>query len=92
MQRNEQRSTNLLATLAGMPWWGGLFLAFLGFVMLHPFAIMDVAAAGLDESVGVTSKHFWRDIFATVQYIVPLILLFAPGIAALIQRLRGRAA
>lgn len=87
MQRAQNGLNQIFETLARMPWWGGIVLAFLGFVMLHPFAIMDVAAAPLDGDAGLTSKQFWRNLAATGQYVIPAILLVAPGVAGLIARL-----
>ena len=80
--------------MAKLPWWGGLVLAFLGFVMLHPFAIMDVAAAApMDDHAPITSKVFWRGLADTVQYIVPGVLLVAPFLASLVNRvIKGRGA
>jgi hypothetical protein len=86
--------SELLESAAKLPWWGGIVLAFLAFVMLHPFAIMEVAVAGpVDEPLALTSKAFWRGLADTVQYVVPAVLLFAPALAALLSRvLKGRGA
>lgn len=76
-----------LDSAAKLPWWGGIVLAFLAFVMLHPFAIMEVAAAGpVDDYPAFTSKVFWRGVADTVQYVVPAVLLFAPSLASLLNR------
>lgn len=83
----------LLESAAKMPWWGGILLAFLAFIMLHPFAIMEVAhAAPIDDyPEAFASKAFWRSLAATVQYVVPAVLLFAPALASVLHRvLRGR--
>ncbi len=73
---------------AKLPWWGGIVLAFMAFIMLHPFAIMDVAAAGpVDDYVPFTSKAFWKGVAGTVQYVVPAVMLFVPALASLVSRL-----
>lgn len=79
--------SDMLDSAARLPWWGGIVLAFLGFLMLHPFAIMDVAAAGpVDDAPAFVSKAFWRGLADTVQYVVPVVLLFAPFLASLVNR------
>lgn len=84
----------LLETVARMPWWAGIVLAFVAYVMLHPFAIMDVAdATPMAEPVRFASKAFWRGLADTGQYVVPAIMLVAPGVAGVLLRiLRGRGA
>jgi hypothetical protein len=84
----------VIESAAKLPWWGGIVLAFLAFVMLHPFAIMDVAAAvPVDDDLALTSKAFWRGLAGTVQYVVPAVLLFAPFLASVAVRMfKGRGA
>lgn len=84
--------TELVNSAAKLPWWGGIVLAFLAFVMLHPFAIMEVSSAGpVDDYPAIASKAFWRGLADTVQYVVPTVLVFAPFIASVISRvIKGR--
>jgi hypothetical protein len=86
--------SEMVESAAKLPWWGGIVLAFLGFVMLHPFAIMDVAAAApMDDHPAITSKAFWRGLADTIQYVVPAVLLVTPFLASLVNRiLKGRGA
>lgn len=87
-------AVELLEATAKLPWWGGIVLAFLAFIMLHPFAIMDVAySMPVDDYVPLTSKAFWRGLADTGQYLVPAVLVVAPFVAALVHRLfKGPAA
>lgn len=88
-QRNG--GSGLLEKTARMPWWGGIVLAFLAFIMLHPFAIMHVAAAGpVGDAAPFTSKAFWKGVAGTVEFVVPAVLLFAPLLAALVTRVLRR--
>jgi hypothetical protein len=84
--------SEMLDSAAKLPWWGGIVLAFLGFVMLHPFAIMDVAvAAPMDDRAAITTKAFWRGLADTIQYVVPAVLLVTPLLASLVNRIiKGR--
>lgn len=86
--------TEWVESAARLPWWGGIVLAFLAFLMLHPFAIMDVAAAApVDDYPAIASKAFWRTLAGTVQYVVPAMLLFAPIVASVLTRfMKGRGA
>ncbi|HEY9445952.1 MAG TPA: hypothetical protein VIQ62_02655 [Burkholderiales bacterium] len=90
MLRGERNLVGELIEAAGrLPWWGAIMLAFVAFVMLHPFAIMEVApAAPVDDGVALTSKEFWKGLAGTVQYIVPLVFLVAPLVCGIVNRMR----
>jgi hypothetical protein len=90
LRERRNLALELLDSAARLPWWGGIVLAFLAFVMLHPFAIMEVAAAPMGDDLALTSKAFWRGFADTVQYVVPAVLLVAPQLAALLNRLLKR--
>jgi len=79
----------LIEAACKLPWWGAIVLAFVAFVMLHPFAIMEVApAVPVDDVGGLTSKAFWKGLAGTVQYIVPLLFLVVPAVSGLLSRFR----
>ncbi|HEY9446867.1 MAG TPA: hypothetical protein VIQ62_07310 [Burkholderiales bacterium] len=90
MLRGERNLVGELIEAAGkLPWWGAIVMAFVAFVMLHPFAIMEVAPTGPVEDVAVlTSKAFWKGIAGTVQYIVPLVVLIVPAVFSVWNRFR----
>lgn len=92
VHEGRNRVGDLLHAAARLPWWGGLVLAFLAFVMVHPFAIMEVAPhVSGDDFGGLASKEFWRGLAGTIQYVAPAVLLVVPLLAALIERaLKGR--
>jgi hypothetical protein len=83
---------HVLHAAARLPWWAALVLAFIAFVMVHPFAIMEVAPHARGDDFGMlTSKEFWRGLAGTMQYVAPAVLVVAPLIAALIEcAIRGR--
>lgn len=89
MLRGERRLLEeWLAAASRLPWWGGLVLAFVAFVMLHPFAIMETASAVDPDAVAIWSKVFWKGMADTAQYVAPVVCLVMPAVSAWVSRRR----
>ena len=77
----------LLGAAFRLPWWGGILLAFAGYIFLHPFAIMVVAEpSDMEHLVAFRSIQFCKGIAATAQYVVPLMFLGISIISAFAHR------
>jgi len=72
-----------------LPWWVGVVLAAVFYVVLHSVATQPVKATVQPGQAGAfAAQHIWRG-FATVgQYILPLICLAGAGLSAWRRRER----
>jgi restriction system protein len=74
---------DLMELLAMLPWWAGVALALLSYLLLHGVAAQPVSAAAQPGQMGaVIAQTLWRT-FATVgQYLLPLVCLGGAGLSA----------
>ncbi len=74
-----------------MPWWAGVALAVISYVVIHQFAIQPVPTATEVGQLGQAMSNQLIRTFATFgQYIVPAGLLFGAAISAVGRAKRKR--
>ena len=72
-----------------LPWWAGVVLALVLYLLLHRIASQPVATAVQPGQVGaMVTQSVWRGLATVVQYVVPLICLGGAGISAWRRRKR----
>ena len=98
-RRKTSGAEDFVALVARLPWWGGVALAFLGWLIFHRIAATTPAAANVQS--GQMAAFLQRSILASVayalQFVVPLLCLFAALLswfgrrkrAALVQTVTG---
>lgn len=72
----------LLALVAKWPWWVGVLLALLAYVVLHRMAAQPVAAPVPGQMAGFAIQSLWRAAAYFGQFILPTICLVGAAVSA----------
>lgn len=86
MARRKKTSANedLMDLVAMLPWWVGVALALVLYVVLHRVASQQVATAIQPGQVGaMLTQTLWKTLAGFGQYLLPLICLMGTGIGHL---------
>ena len=74
---------DLIDLVARLPWWMGVMLAVVAYLMLHRIAVQEVATKVLPGQVGgMAVQIFWRQLASIGQYLLPLLCLAGAGVSA----------
>jgi restriction system protein len=85
------RFEDLIEIVSNLPWWIGLTLAVLSYLILHSIAGMDVPPMTDVQGVGDSAGTQMIKSFAMfLQYIIPMICLLASLNSVVRQRQRSR--
>lgn len=77
--------------VALLPWWAGVALGMVSFVLLHQLAEQPVAAVTQPSQVGAMAvQTIWKTLAGVGQYLVPLLCFVAAGMSAWRRKLRQR--
>jgi len=77
--------------VALLPWWAGVALAMVSYVLLHHLAEQPVAAATQIGQVGAMAvQTIWKTLASVGQYLVPALCLAAAGMSAWRRKVRQR--
>lgn len=69
--------------VAMLPWWAGVGLALVSYLLLHQVASQPVSAAVQPGQVGaMVTQSIWRALASAGQYIVPILCLAGAGMSA----------
>ena len=69
--------------VAMLPWWAGVALALVSYLLLHRVAAQEVVAATQPGQMGaMVTQTLWKTLASFGQYIVPLICLAGAGMSA----------
>lgn len=89
--RRKKNSTidDLMDLVAMLPWWAGVLLAVVFYVVLHRVADQQVVTAVQPGQLGtMVTQTAWRAFATMGQYVLPLICLAGAGLSALKRRER----
>ena len=89
-RRNRDSLADAVFSLAAvLPWWAGVGLAVLTYVLLHRLALAEVTIAAVPGQIAQVVVGQMLQLFATVgQYLVPLLLLAGAAASAIGRRKR----
>ena len=74
---------DLMDLVAMLPWWAGVVLALVSYLLLHGVASQQVVAIAQPGQVGaMLTQTLWRTLASVGQYIVPLLCLAGAGMSA----------
>ena len=77
--------------VALLPWWAGVALAMVSYVLLRHLADQPVAAATQIGQVGATAvQTIWKTLASVGQFLVPVLCLAAAGMSAWRRKVRQR--
>lgn len=85
MARNKKQSVaeDLIEITAIMPWWVGVALALIGYLVLHAVAQKPLAALTQPGQVGsLAVSALWKNLAEIGQYVLPFIFLLGAGMSA----------
>ncbi|WP_332776114.1 restriction endonuclease [Polaromonas sp.] len=95
MSRKKKTSTaeDILELVALLPWWGGVALALVSYLVLHALAAPDpIQAPQPGQMAGFAIRALWKGLANAGQYVVPLLCLFGAAASALRRRHRSQLA
>ena len=85
-RRNAGILDDLVELVARLPWWAGVALAIISYVVLHRFATAEVAVATNPGRFGaVAAQQLYVTMAMFGQYLLPVILLFGAVGSAIAQ-------
>lgn len=74
---------DLTELVALLPWWAGVGLALIGYLLLHAFASQPVLAATQPGQIGaMVTQTLWRTFAAVGQYVLPIVCLAGAAMSA----------
>jgi restriction system protein len=74
---------DLIDLVAMLPWWVGIALALVSYLLFHGIASQSVMAAAQPGQMGaMLTQTLWKTLASVGQYILPLICLAGAGISA----------
>lgn len=84
----KKKKTGLFDDLVGiaavLPWWGGVGLAVIAYLVIHPFAGMDVGTVTRVGDMGaVATKQIYKTLAMIGQYLLPAAFLVGALVSAL---------
>lgn len=82
-RRRASAAEDLMDLVAMLPWWVGVALALVGYLVLHRMALQPlVAVATPGQGNSMVLQGVWKGLATAGQYIVPLICLGGAGMSA----------
>lgn len=88
-RRRTSPAEDLMDVVAMLPWWAGVALAVVSYLVLHRIAGQEVVAATkLGEMGTMVTQTLWKTLATFGQYLLPLICVAGAGISA--WRRQGR--
>ena len=74
---------DLLDLVAMLPWWAGVGLALVSYLLLHRVASQAVLAPGLPGQMGaMLTQTLWKTLATFGQYLLPVVCLGGAGLSA----------
>jgi restriction system protein len=74
---------DLMEIFSRLPWWAGVIVAVIAYVLLHQVAVEPVALQGQPGGMGAAAVQTLWKTFATVgQYLIPALCLLGAGVSA----------
>lgn len=90
MARRKQSSfEDIIEITAKLPWWVGIVLAIVFYIVLHSGATMDIATpTDLKQFGDSAGKQIYKTLATFLQYILPVTFLAGSVVSALARRKR----
>lgn len=91
MSRRKRNSTadDLLELVAMLPWWAGVLLALVSYIVLHNIGSQPIVASAQSGQMGaMVTQSIWKSLATVGQYFVPFICLLGAGTSAWRRRER----
>lgn len=80
-RRRSGIADGMLAAVALLPWWAGVMLALLTYVLLHAVASQPVPPPVPGKIASTVSSAMWRGLATGGQYLLPILCLAGAGVS-----------
>lgn len=82
-RRKQALLEDLVEIAAKLPWWVGVVLAIVAYLVLHPFATMEIVATTDPKDIGgMIFKPVFRAVAMVGQYLLPFVFLIGSLVSA----------
>lgn len=82
---------DLMDLVAMLPWYAGVVLALVSYLLLHSVALQQVVAPSQPGQVGaMVTQTLWKTLASVGQYMLPLICLAGAGMSAWRRKARQK--
>ncbi|MBI5269447.1 MAG: restriction endonuclease [Burkholderiales bacterium] len=79
---------DLVELVAMLPWWVGVALAPVSYVLLHQIAAQSLTVGAPSGRAGMAVQALWMGLASAGQYILPFICVVAAGVSAWRRKVR----
>lgn len=87
--KKSRPARNLIEVVALLPWWAGVALALLSYLLLHQIAAQPITADSPGRQVSsMVAQGLWKGLASIGQYLLPVICLAAAGVSAWRRKVR----
>jgi restriction system protein len=90
-RRKSSPAEDLIDLVSLMPWWGGVIVALVSYLLLHHWAIQPLPAMTQPGQIGAAVPHMmWRALAGFGQFIVPPLCLIGAVVSAWRRKKRAQ--
>lgn len=89
-RKRSSPAEDLIELIALLPWWAGVALALLSYLLLNQIAAQPITAASPEQMSTMATQAMWKGLATTGQYVLPIICLAAAGASAWRRKVRQR--
>lgn len=79
---------DLVELVAMLPWWAGVALALVSYLLLHQVAAQPLAVSAQSGHASMAAQGLGKGLASAGQYILPIICLVAAGVSAWRRKVR----
>jgi restriction system protein len=88
-RKKSNPAEDLIELIAMLPWWAGVALALVSYLLLHQAAAQPLTApAQPGQLSNMVMQGLWKGMASAGQYILPILCLAAAGISAWRRKVR----
>lgn len=88
-RKKSSPAEDLIEVLALLPWWAGVVLALLSYMLLHKLAAQPITVATEPgRMTEMVTQGIWKGLASAGQYIVPILCLAGAAISAWRRKVR----
>ncbi len=88
-RKKSSPAEDLIELIAMLPWWAGVALALLSYLLLHQVAAQPPTASAQPGQAGaIVTQGLWKGLASAGQYMLPVICLAAAAVSAWRRKVR----
>lgn len=89
-RKKSSPAEDLIELVALLPWWAGVALALLSYLLLYPIAAQPITAAPPGQVSAMVTQGLWKGLATAGQYVLPILCLAAACVSAWRRKVRRR--